>query len=95
MKVFFSSVEIQNLIVNSPDCHKLAVSAWHSSGDETVTLHLGNWDLVILPCSLFETSGDGITPDFNDVEITDWGQTLRLGEYEASVEALINDVKIR
>lgn len=39
--------------------------------------------------SEFETSGDGIEPDFTDVEVVDDGQTLRLGEYEAAVDSLI------
>jgi len=41
--------------------------------------------------SWFAASGAGTSPDFNEVEITDEGQTLRLGPYEVDIR-LIHDL---
>ncbi len=48
---------------------------------------------IVAPFSLFKTSGDGTKPDFSDVAIIDYGQGVRLGVYEASVEAILDEEK--
>ena len=49
----------------------------------------GNLDLVTVPMSAFEPSGGGLAPDFARFEVTDYGQTLRFGDYEASFDAVM------
>jgi DNA-binding Xre family transcriptional regulator len=39
--------------------------------------------------SAFEKSGDGIEPGFHQLFVTDYGQTIRLGDYEAAADAIL------
>jgi DNA-binding Xre family transcriptional regulator len=55
----------------------------------TITLWRGNLDSLTVPFSAFETSGDGLKPDFEHISVRDFGQTIRLGTYEAAAEALL------
>lgn len=59
---------------------------------ETVTLWRGNLESLTVPFSVFETSGDGVEPDFSQFSVTDFGQTVRLGEYEAAADAILYDL---
>ncbi|MCK5795558.1 MAG: helix-turn-helix transcriptional regulator [Deltaproteobacteria bacterium] len=52
----------------------------------------GSLDTLSLPLSMFEPSGDGPRPDFDDFEVIDFGQTLRFGTYEASFDAVLYEV---
>lgn len=52
-----------------------------------IKLYHGSSALVV-PFSFFPKSGNGLEPDFSRVEVTDYGQTLKLGEYEASIDAI-------
>lgn len=56
---------------------------------QTVTLWRGNLEPLTVPFSAFQPSGDGVTPDFSRFSVTDCGQTIRLGDYEAAASALL------
>lgn len=49
----------------------------------------GDFSSILVPFSAFQKSGDGTTPDFSKFSITDYGQTIRLGKYEASTESIL------
>lgn len=55
---------------------------------ETITLWRGNLDTLTVPFSAFEESGDGLRPDFGKFTLIDYGQTIRLGKYEAAADAV-------
>ncbi len=55
----------------------------------TMTLWRGDLTSLTVPFSAFERSGDGTTPDFKRLACTDFGQTIRLGEYEAAADAIL------
>ena len=57
--------------------------------NQTIILVRGNLEKLLIPFSAFQTSGDGIKPDFKKFKVTDHGQTIGLGDYEASVESLL------
>jgi DNA-binding Xre family transcriptional regulator len=57
--------------------------------DGVVVLYRGNMEPLLVPASWFEPSGNGVRPDFADFEVTDFGQTVRLGPYEASGDAIL------
>lgn len=62
------------------------------SVDRTVgvlSLIRGNMEKLMVPISAFKRSADGVEPDFNDFSIVDSGQTLKFGEYEASVDSVL------
>ncbi len=56
---------------------------------KTITLWRGHLGSLTVPFSAFETSGDGIAPDFGRFSVTDSGQTVRLGTYEAATDAIL------
>ncbi|MFM7166489.1 MAG: helix-turn-helix domain-containing protein [Planctomycetaceae bacterium] len=56
---------------------------------ETITLWRGSLTPLTVPFSAFEKSGDGIEPDFGQFAVTDFGQTVQLGHYEASADAIL------
>lgn len=55
----------------------------------TLTLWRGNLESITVPFSAFEKSGDGIEPDFRRLSMSDCGQTIRLGRYEAAADAVL------
>lgn len=46
---------------------------------------------LTVPFVAFETSGDGTIPDFDRFSVVDFGQTIRLGDYEAASDAVLRD----
>ncbi len=56
---------------------------------QTVTLIRGNLESIVIPFSIFRPSGNGTKPNFSKFLIEDYGQTLKFGEYEASVDSIL------
>lgn len=56
---------------------------------KTMTFWRGDLKPLTVPFSTFEISGDGIEPDFSKFSVIDSGQTVRLGTYEAAVDAIL------
>lgn len=42
-----------------------------------------------MPFSAFEASGDGTKPDFKAFSVTDCGQTVKFGNFEAAVDGIL------
>jgi hypothetical protein len=57
--------------------------------NRTITLWRGNLEPLTVPFSAFEKSGDGIEPNFDRFSVTDSGQTVRFGDYEAAADAIL------
>jgi DNA-binding Xre family transcriptional regulator len=64
---------------------------------ETITFWRGNLEPLTVPFAAFTASGNGTPPNFNDFSVIDSGQTVRLGHYEAAVDAILyeHDPKYR
>ena len=56
---------------------------------ETITFWRGDLKPLTVPFSTFEKSGDGTEPDFHQFSVSDGGQKVRLGAYEAAVDAIL------
>jgi DNA-binding Xre family transcriptional regulator len=54
-----------------------------------VILLRGNLEPLLVPLSWFRQAPSLTKPNLDDCEITDWGHTVRLGEYEASTDAIL------
>ncbi|HVW30130.1 MAG TPA: helix-turn-helix transcriptional regulator [Polyangiaceae bacterium] len=54
-----------------------------------VLLLRGNLEPLVVPVSWFRNAPGMSEPNLDDYEITDWGNTVRLGEYEASADAIL------
>ena len=85
---FLPPNEIAEVLVadNRPDLF-IGGSIDHSTN--TVTLWRGNLEPITVPFSAFAKSRDGIEPDFKTFSILDYGQTIRLGKYEAATNAIL------
>ena len=76
-------------VVAASDAKDRLIAVVVSPVDESLVLYRGSVERLAVPMSWFEPSGTGVCPDFNDVEVIDEGRTLRLGQYEAAVEAVL------
>ena len=56
---------------------------------ETVTLIRGDLSKLAVPFSAFRPSGSGIEPDFSNLSIDDFGQSICLGKYGASTHSIL------
>jgi hypothetical protein len=80
----------------------LAVIASESPGDlfiggavdpttQSVVLYRGNLEPLVVRLDWFEPSGDGVRPDVTKFAVTDFGQTVGFGEYEAASHTILYD----
>jgi hypothetical protein len=67
----------------------LFIAAVADPQSQTLALTRGNLRTITVPFSMFPPSGSGVEPDFSRLSITDYGHTLRLGDYEASSDAIL------
>jgi hypothetical protein len=49
----------------------------------------GSLESLPVPFTAFAPSGNGVSPDFEQFRVTDYGQTIQLGPYEATTESLL------
>jgi len=52
----------------------------------------GSGTSLAIPFDIFKPSGTGLEPDFEKLEFIDYGLTLKLGEYEAAVDAILYEI---
>jgi DNA-binding Xre family transcriptional regulator len=76
-------------IIASPESEDFFIGAMVDKENGTAILYRGNLDAITLPLTWLEAEPNSTQPDFDDFEITDFGQTVRLGEYEAGTEAIL------
>jgi hypothetical protein len=76
-------------VMSDDDAQDRFIGAAVDQEDQVVILVRGNLELLVEPFSAFPIRPTYPKPDFGDVEVTDYGQTVRLGEYEAAVSAIL------
>jgi hypothetical protein len=76
-------------VLSAPNRKDLFISGTVDPDTCTITFGRGNLDSIVVPFSAFPPGGNGVVPDFSDFAITDCGQTVRLGKYEAAVDAIL------
>ncbi len=64
------------------------IGAGYDTDDELVVLYRGNMEALGVKEEMFEAN-ERATPEPEDLEIVDWGQTLRMGEYEISADSIL------
>ena len=79
--------ELIEALASKDRCKNLFI-AGKIDGDN-LALWLVNGKSITVPLDIFKPSGDGTTPDFNDFAITDYGNTVRFGPYEAAGDAIL------
>jgi hypothetical protein len=67
------------------------IAGYTDFDNQQLVLFRGDGSVVIAAFSMFQPSPIN-SPDFNDLEIIDYGQGVRLGSYEASTRSILIDL---
>ncbi len=60
-----------------------------ASDDKALVLYRGNLEKLVVPLKWFKPRPKAPSPDFTRFVVTDAGQTIQLGEYEAGADAIL------
>jgi len=84
-------------VLASSERERLFIGGMVDPSSETITLVRGDLSEITAPFSAFPPSGDGTAADFTKFKVVDFGQTVQLGDYEASTDSILyeNDAKYR
>ena len=61
---------------------------------KALTLLRGDLQAVVAPFAIFKKSGDRTAPDFTRLNLTDYGLTIALGDYEVSADAILYELDV-
>ena len=76
-------------VLQSADPGRLAIGVYVLREARHVAVLMGDLSVTsLIPFEWFTPSPD-TEPNFDDVEVIDSGQTIRFGEYEAAVDAIL------
>lgn len=76
-------------ILRAENRDELFVRASYDPVARQVVIHRGDLSTLVVPLTWFTPSPRGPKPDATRVRITDGGQTLALGDYEAAADAIL------
>lgn len=76
-------------VLESENRDNLFIGGFVNKTNRTITFWRGNLDSLTVAFSAFEKSGDETKPNFDDFSVIDSGQTVKLGSYEAAVDAIL------
>lgn len=76
-------------VLSSEDKQDLFVGGTVDLKEQAVVLYRGSLDPLVVPLTWFAAGPRSPRPDFNRLEITDSGQTVRLGDFEAAADAIL------
>jgi hypothetical protein len=76
-------------VLGSPNREDLLVGGAVAPADAAVILYRGTLEPLVVPLTWFRARPGGPRPDTAYLAITDFGQTVRLGEYEAATDAIL------
>jgi hypothetical protein len=74
-----------------PDRNDRFIGVMLDPESKTMTLWRGDLLSLVVPFSAFSATANGIRPDFNHASLTDFGHTIRLGDYEAASDSILYD----
>ena len=76
-------------IFASPDSEDSFIGGIVEKENGSAILYRGNVDPITIPLSWFDAGPNSPQPDPDDFEIIDFGQTVRLGKFEAGADAIL------
>lgn len=76
-------------IFASPDCEDSFIGGAVDRENGSVILYRGDLEPITVPLSWFEPGPNSPQPDPDDLEVIDFGQTVRLGDFEAGTDAIL------
>ena len=85
---FMSTKDLQDAL-DAPYFPDLAIGVLASDVRQALVIIRGDLRRTVVPWAWFTVTPRGTAPDFGDVEVVDGGLTIRLGHYEASMDAIL------
>lgn len=79
-------------VLSSPSRADLFIGGAAAPSYKSVVLYRGDLSPLVVPASVFKPTPGGPRPDFARLEVVDFGQTVRLGDYEAAADAILYEV---
>ena len=76
-------------ILGSETKEDLFIGGAADRDEKSVVLYRGDLEPLIVPLPWFKARPKGPKPDASKLEVTDFGQTVRLGDYEAATDAIL------
>ncbi len=76
-------------VLASPHRDDLLIGAAVAPHDAVAVLYRGNLEPLFVPLTWFRARPGGPKPDLSRLAVTDSGQTVRLGGYEAATDAIL------
>jgi hypothetical protein len=76
-------------VLGTPNRADFFIGGVVAPADSAIVLIRGNLDRLVIPVSWFRSRAEGPEPDLTRLTITDHGQTVRLGDYEAATDAVL------
>jgi DNA-binding Xre family transcriptional regulator len=76
-------------VLDSENRANLFIGGFVNEATDTITFWRGTLQPLTVPFSAFGKSGDGTAPDFDSFSVIDCGQTVKFGDYEAAVDAIL------
>lgn len=76
-------------VLGAPNRGDLALGGHVDPQTQLLTLCRGDLTHLAVPLGLFKPAGDGAVPDGSRFAIADYGHTIRLGDYESSMDAIL------
>lgn len=80
------------LALPEKDKCKLLISGYVNFDEQHIMCFRGSGTSIAIPFSIFKVPGTGLKPDFDKLQFIDYGQTIKLGEYEAAVNAILYEI---
>lgn len=69
--------------------HDLFVAGFVDAESHSLILYRGDFERLMVPLTIFKKLGGGAKADAKRLSLTDFGQTVRLGDYEAASDAIL------
>jgi Helix-turn-helix domain len=76
-------------VLKSPQRRDRFIGGMVDKQAQIVTLWRGDLTPFIVPFSAFAATSNGLAPDWDRFTVTDYGHTLRFGDYEAAADAVL------
>ncbi len=95
-KSVIAGVELLDLpdlleVMNAASRQNLFIGGVVDPEDEALILYRGDFTSLLVPLVWFEPRPAVGSPDWARFQVTDYGQTLRMGEYEVAADAILYD----
>jgi hypothetical protein len=79
-------------VLSAPNAADLFIGGRVDAETGALLLYRGNLESIVVPLASFVPTPGGPPPDPSRFSIADYGQTVKLGDYEASAEAILYEI---